>query len=170
MNKPQYILICGLPATGKSTLVNKLKNNHTFIYSTDSYIESVAKSRGTTYDKIFSDTIDEATQILSEQLKTAIEQKKDIIHDQTNLHSKKRKKIARRAKQEGYDIQCVCIVPPEVTHIDDVKAWNFRLKSRPGKHIPQDILTSMIKSYELPRLEEGFDNIKFVNMWGEEIK
>jgi predicted kinase len=35
----------GLPATGKSTFINSIIDDDTWIYSTDMYIESVAEGR-----------------------------------------------------------------------------------------------------------------------------
>jgi hypothetical protein len=47
-----------------------------------------------------------------------------------------------------------------------LKDWKYRLENRPGKIIPQNILTNMTESYILPTVEEGFDMIAFYNMHG----
>ena len=172
MTKPICTVMVGLPATGKSTLVDIQRKTYdaidmdVFVYSTDQFIEDAAKHFGKTYNEAFEDNIKGATAAMEQLLSEAIKKGSDIIWDQTNLGVKKRKKIVNRMKQAGYQIRCECIVPPEPAHISDQKAWKHRLENRPGKTIPQNILTNMTESYILPTLEEGFDMITFYNMHG----
>jgi len=91
---------------------------------------------------------------------------KDIIWDQTNLGAGKRKKIINRMKQAGYEVRCECIIPPKPGHFDDLKVWKQRLQNRPGKTIPQHVLSNMMENYVVPSIEEGFDMITFYNMHG----
>ena len=55
-------MLIGVPASGKSTWVNKsigsIMCNDTFVYSTDAYIEKIAENLGMTYDDVFKDIID----------------------------------------------------------------------------------------------------------------
>lgn len=155
MNKPVMHVLVGLPAVGKSTTRAKLGNG--FVYSTDSYIEKMAESLGTTYDAIFSEHIKFATSFMNEGLNHAIYEKRNIIWDQTNLTTKKREKIIQRAKQAGYDVICHSFKSPETD--EEIKIWKHRLASRPGKVIPEHILASMLSSYSEPSMEEGFDII-----------
>ena len=170
--KPIATIYVGLPGLGKSTLVKfhcKIYDNidmSVFIYSTDNYIEKNSKMRGLTYNDVFEETIKEATQMCNEGLTLAIKNKHDIVFDQTNLGVKKRKKIINRMKQAGYQVRCVCIVPPEPARMSDQKDWKFRLENRPGKNIPNHVLANMIESYVVPTIEEGFDMISFYNMHG----
>lgn len=156
----------GLPATGKSTLIKGMYKPDTWIYSTDDYIESMAKMRGLTYNDVFEETIKEATQMCNGGLDRAIADGLDVIFDQTNLGVKKRKKIINRMKRAGYQVRCECIMPPEPAHISDQKDWKYRLENRPGKNIPNHIMANMIESYAIPTIDEGFDMISFYNMHG----
>lgn len=165
MSEPICTVMVGLPGLGKSTYVEH-HDWETFVYSTDRYIESVASAQGKTYTEVFSDTIKEATENMENSLQYAIEDGHDIIWDQTNLSKGKRKKIINRMKQAGYRVTCVCILPPEEGHIDDQKEWKYRLNNRPGKIIPQHILTNMIESFTVPSTDEGFDMVRFYNMHG----
>jgi len=164
------VLICtvmvGLPGLGKSTLIEGMYKPDTFIYSTDAEIERRCAVNGWTYDEGFSEFIEPATKYMNEQLDIAVRSKQDIIWDQTNLGVGKRKKIINRMKQAGYQVRGVCIIPPEAGWLDDQKVWANRLRNRPGKTIPQNILTNMIESFTLPIVSEGFDMITFYNMHG----
>jgi predicted ABC-type ATPase len=172
MSRPICTVMVGLPGLGKSTLVNSEISVYdriempVFVYSTDHYIENIAKMRGLTYDDVFAETIKEATQMCNDGLDSAIADEIDIVWDQTNLGAGKRRKIINRMKQAGYQVRCECIVPPEAGWIDDQKVWAQRLANRQGKTIPQNILTNMIESFTMPTIEEGFDMITFYNMHG----
>ena len=166
MSEPICTVMVGLPAMGKSTLVEGMYKPDTFIYSTDNFIEDAAKHFGITYDEAFEDNIKGATESMNVLLDSAIKEKKDIIWDQTNLGVGKRRKIINRMKQAGYQVRCECIVPPESDYDGNKEDWVQRLANRPGKTIPQNILTSMIDSFIIPSIEEGFDMITFYDMHG----
>lgn len=166
--KTCYVMV-GLPATGKSTFIEKLKNNNTWIYSTDIYIESVAENNGITYDEAFKTNINDAKKFNDNKLETMTYLEKDIIWDQTNLGKKKRKKIINQMKEKGYRLECICFLHPDHCKFDDFKLWNERLMSREGKTIPQNVISNMIESFTLPTEDEGFDKITYYNIHGIEI-
>jgi len=156
----------GLPASGKSTRVEAMTEN-AFVYSTDSYIDEVAAERGTTYDKIFSETAKEAKIAMDTFLANAIENGRDVIWDQTNLTAKKRRHIMSKMSQAGYEVVCECFEAAE--SIEDIAEWNRRLESREGKTIPKYIIDSMAKTYTRPSVEEGFSEVSFYNLYGKLI-
>jgi hypothetical protein len=90
----------------------------------------------------------------------------DVVWDQTNLGMGKRRNIINRMKQAGYQVHCVCIVPPEEGHFSDLKDWKYRLRNRPGKMIPNEVLVNMYRSFVMPAIEEGFDMITLYSMLG----
>jgi predicted ABC-type ATPase len=173
MSKPVCTVMVGLPATGKSTLVifqellyEKIELP-LFVYSTDNYIQTCVNEYGyASYNEAFSHVIDAATKAMNDGLDYAIEAKMDIIWDQTNLSVKKRAKIIRRMREAGYQVRCECIVPPEAGHISDLKDWKHRLQNRPGKTIPDEVISNMMKNFVMPTIDEGFDMITFYTMHG----
>lgn len=169
MVKPICTVMVGLPAMGKSTFIEKIKDSETWIYSTDMYIDSVAEDNGITYDEAFESNIKAALNFNEQKLKSLIQLQKNIIWDQVNGSSKKRHKIVNRMKNEGYTVNCICILHPEAGHLDDLKAWKGRLESRPGKTIPNHVLSNMIETFTEPSLEEGFEKITFYNMHGDVV-
>ena len=169
MTKPICAVMVGLPAMGKSTLIKGMFTPDTWIYSTDMYIEQVAEDNGITYNEAFESNIKAATEFNESKLDTMITFRKNIIWDQTNLGAGKRRKIINRMSQAGYQVCCDCIVPPEPGHFDDLKVWKRRLENRPGKTIPQHVLSNMWESYVEPSIEEGFDMITYYNMYGAMI-
>jgi tRNA uridine 5-carbamoylmethylation protein Kti12 len=167
MSEPICTVMVGLPGLGKSTLIKGMwKDTDTFIYSTDGYIEQQAQALNKTYDDVFKDYIDKATFRMNALLDIAIKDGVDIIWDQTNLGAGKRHKIIDQMSKAGYQVRCVCIVPPEAGHISDQKDWKHRLANRPGKTIPDEVVSNMYRSFTMPTVEEGFDMITFYNMHG----
>jgi len=172
MTKPICTVMVGLPAMGKSTLVEDSRKVYEkidlplFVYSTDNILERTAKQLGKTYNDVFEDHIKSAQTEADIWLSEAIKNKQDIIWDQTNLGVGKRRKIINRMKQAGYQVRCDCIVPPQPGHFDDLKAWKQRLQNRPGKAIPNHLISNMLESYVEPTIEEGFDVISYYNMHG----
>lgn len=161
-------VLVGLPAAGKSTWTRFLDNpefgDTVFVYSTDAYIEEQARAFGKTYDEIFSDYIKKAQIRMAALLDIAIKEGIDVIWDQTNLGAKKRAKIVNKMKSAGYKVNCVCFNPPET--VEDIAEWNRRLHSREGKTIPSHVIENMVKTYQEPSVDEGFDIVKFYDIYG----
>jgi len=172
MSKPVCTVMVGLPAMGKSTIVNldlavyDRIEMPMFVYSTDDLLEAAAKDLGSTYDEVFETMIKSVTEAANASLDVAVKKRQDIIWDQTNLGVKKRAKIINRMKQAGYQVRCVCIIPPESDYDGDKEDWVHRLANRPGKTIPQHVLSNMIDSFVVPTVDEGFDMITFYDMHG----
>jgi len=168
MDKTATVMV-GLPALGKSTFIKKLKDENTWIYSTDMYIDAVAEDNGITYSEAFQSNIKAATEFNEQKLQTMVGLGKDLIFDQTNLGIGKRRKIINRMKQSGYTVNCICLFPPLAEMLDDQKAWKSRLDGRPGKIIPNEVIANMLESFVVPTVDEGFDSVYYYNMYGTPV-
>ena len=173
MTKPVCYVMVGLPACGKSTLVNRVirdmgdHGDRAFVYSTDNYIEQCANQNGWTYDQAFAEFIEPATKHMNEQLDIAVRSRQDIVWDQTNLGAKKRAKIINRMRQANYRVECECILLPAGD--SQWEDWRHRMASRPGKTIGDSIIESMMDSFVRPTVEEGFDAVRCYDMYGNRI-
>jgi predicted kinase len=158
----------GLPASGKSTRVRELLAvNPIVVYSTDNLIEDWAAQDGKTYNEIFNDCIKRATEEMNQLLDIAIRGREDIVWDQTNLGAKKRAKIINRMRNAGYRVECECILFP--VGDSQWEDWNWRLNNRSGKTIPDSVIESMMDSFVRPVLDEGFDTVRYYDMYGNSI-
>ena len=133
---PELVMLVGIPCSGKSTYVNKLRDyeywENAVVLSTDNYIEEQAKRLGMTYNEVFQDCIDEATRQLEMSFVRAKEEGKRIIYDQTNLSIKTRKKKLTKVPS----IYKTTVVWFRV----DLEEALERNKTREGKFIPESIL------------------------------
>ena len=82
----------------------------------------------------------------------AIKNNLPVIWDQTNLTAKIRDKKLRRFPNDYAKIAFVLKTP-------DKEEWERRLKSRPGKTIPEHILKNMLDQFRVPTYDENFDLI-----------
>jgi predicted kinase len=169
MIKPSCLVMVGLPASGKSTRVRDIctMNPDVFVYSTDNYIEQCAKQNGWTYDQAFAEFIEPATNNMNRMLDIAIRSRQDIVWDQTNLGAKKRTKIINRMRNAGYDIQCEVFRLPEGD--SQWSDWEYRMANRPGKTIPGHVIKSMMDSFVMPTVDEGFSQVHQFNIYGNYI-
>ena len=169
MNKVEVLV--GLPGSGKSTRLSFVDDpefgGDVFVYSTDAYIEAQAKEAGKTYNDMFRDHIDTATKHMNDVLAIAISAGIDVFWDQTNMSSKKRKGILSKFPK-SYRKECWCIRPPQTP--EEWGDLEIRLMFREGKTIPHHIIEAMADSYVEPELDEGFDKITIVDLYGNVIE
>ncbi len=167
-------VLVGLPGSGKSTRLNFVDDpefgNTVFVYSTDRYLEMIADTQNSTYGAVFKDYISEATSKMNEQLAYALSEGVDVYWDQTNMSSKKRKGILSKFPKT-YRKECWCIRPPQTDEEwGDLDDRLLNRQAETGKFIPHHIIQAMADSYVEPELDEGFDKITIVDLYGNVIE
>lgn len=155
--QPYIWFLIGFPGVGKSTYRKEFFEKHIenpVILSTDDLIEDVARHRGLTYNDVFKETIGEATDYFFDALEKSLADDKSVVIDRTNLTKKSRKRILNMVPDHYKKIAVVVYCNEEVQ--------KERLAERKGKHIPSHVIESMIKTYDNPIPQEGFDSITYV--------
>jgi predicted kinase len=149
---PKCYQLIGVPGSGKSTWI---KNQDwalgLTIVSTDAFVEDYARKEGKTYNEVFKDYMPEAVKLMAEQVVFARKHGHTILWDQTSTTIASRKKKFNMLP--GYEHIAVVFRTPNRDELD------VRLSGRPGKHIPKEVVDSMIAGWEEPTLEEGFVEI-----------
>lgn len=156
---PKFIMLCGLPCSGKSTFANiiqqefKSRGGTCVIASSDNYIEFMAQQHGKTYNDVFKQYIKMGQDHVNNLVQRAAfaREQENIIWDQTNLDSSTRHNRAALIPS-GYQKICVSFDEPMHVILE-------RNKNRPGKFIPENILESMQNKYTMPTIHEGFNII-----------
>jgi predicted kinase len=152
---PKCYQLIGVPGSGKTTWINNQDwTVPCAIVSTDKWVEIYAKEVGKTYSQVFTDFMPTAVELMAKEVVLAREMHRDIIWDQTSTTVKSRAK--KFAMLPDYEHIAVVFKTPE--H----KELMRRLSSRPGKEIPEDVITNMITGFEMPTLKEGFKEIWYV--------
>ena len=160
--RPLYVMLIGLPASGKTTLRQKiidafpLANWH--VVSSDDHIDIAAANRGQTYSEIFQDVIGEATALMSANRAVSLAVRANIIHDQTNLTTKSRERKLADVPEDYIKIGLLCDAP-EMQRRE-------RMAARPGKPIPATVSAQMLADIAPPTTKE-FDEIATAECWRE---
>jgi predicted kinase len=153
---PKCYQLIGVPGSGKSTWI---KNQDwalgLTIVSTDAFVEDYARAQGKTYSEVFEEYMPRAVELMAQQVVFAREHDHTVIWDQTSTT------VASRARKFRMlpDYEHIAVVfqtPDEEEH-------QRRLKTRPGKIIPEEVLFDMVWNFEMPSEEEGFKEIWFTN-------
>ena len=144
--------LVGVPASGKSTWI---KNQDwalgLTVVSTDAFVEDYARAQGKTYSEVFEEYMPTAVNLMAEQVVRAREHGHTIIWDQTSTTVKSRTRKFNMLPNYEH-IAVVFRTPDEEEH-------QRRLKTRPGKVIPEHVLHDMVWNFEMPTEEEGFKEI-----------
>ena len=164
--KPIYIMMAGLPGSGKSYAAEQIMDiftNVNFEYvSTDAFIENEARIANKTYAEMFQSTIDTATKVVNSWRQDFLDCRLNIIHDQTNLTVKSRAKKLVGIPKEYTKIAIWCKV--------DETVRQERLLNRPGKSIPKHVDMQMRNSEEQPMLSEGFNCVVLSTIWKSALR
>jgi predicted kinase len=146
--------LVGVPASGKSTWIKSQDwAGDCVVVSTDEFVEDYAKEVGSTYSEVFDDYMPTAVMLMAEKVVRACEAGKDIIWDQTSLTEKSR--IRKFNMLRDYEHIAVVFTTPDKDELAR------RLASRPGKNIPDGVMKSMIRGFQMPTEAEGFKEIWF---------
>lgn len=153
---PSISLLVGLPASGKTTYVNSYIKSHpeTVVISSDDIIQKYADDNGMTYDAAWPIYKDEAEKLFREYLRLAIESKKSILVDRTNLSVKSRRRVMANVPKT-YNKYALIFSVSE----DELRRRLLQRKFDAGKSIPDDVIGTMRDRYEAPSEEEGFDAV-----------
>lgn len=149
---PRCYQLVGVPASGKSTWIrNQTWTLGLNVVSTDMWVEAYAEKQGRTYSEVFDEYMPTAVRLMADHVVQCRGNGLDIIWDQTSTTVKSR--LKKFNMLPNYDHVAVVFATPDPLELA------IRLKNRPGKHIPQNVINDMISNFEMPTQEEGFIEI-----------
>lgn len=155
VRKPKAYILVGVPGSGKSTWIKKqVWTLGLSVISTDMWVEMEAERCGSTYSEVFADYMPKAVGLMASHVRLASEKKHDIIWDQTSVTVESRRRKFNMLP--GYEMIAIVFPTPDRAELD------VRLSGRFGRHIPKNVIDSMIDSFEMPTIEEGFSKIIIV--------
>lgn len=163
---PECIVLCGLPAAGKSTFRASFESPKYEILSTDDFIEDHARQVGLTYNEVFKDYMPIAEDRFWAALGDAVKNNRNFVVDRTNLTIKSRRRVLSKVVKTYTKFAVVFMIPQNKTEKIE---HNRRLANRPGKIIPQHVIAMMEKQFEMPTTDEGFNSVLQFDFWGNSI-
>lgn len=147
--KPKLIMMIGLVASGKSTKAFELKDTYT------ATILSSDEIRKELFDDINSQDNNKLVfKTLHERLNNELSKGNNVIYDATNLSHKRRRHFLNNiVKHDCRKIAVVMATPYNVC----INRNNNR-----DRKVPTRIIERMYKSFYMPNMKEGFDDILLV--------
>ena len=144
----EFIMFVGLPASGKSTYAEKLKEKEYRIHSSDSIREELTGDANTQDKNI------DVFATLHERIKNDLGNRISCVYDATNMSMKRRKAFLDEIKKYDCRKKCVLFVIP-------VEVCKERNANRERK-VPDEVFDKMIKQFNVPMRYEGWDEIEVV--------
>lgn len=155
--RPVVYFLIGPPGGGKSTYVNTvlLPSGDYYVASTDNIITKKGAELGLKYDQAF-DHFDfkDIEKAFKFGIMEAINERKDLIIDRTNMAHKARGKMLRMFPKDYIKIAILF----DFSNVELLKSRIAKRFAEEGKSISDSLLYRMIKDYSEPTLAE-FDQI-----------
>ena len=142
-NKPEFIMLVGLPGSGKSTFVKRYKEYK--VHSSDDIREEL------TGDVNRQDINNLVFKILHNRVKEDLLNGQSVIYDATNLNRKRRKAFLQELNKISCWKYCLLIATPFEVCLER--------NSQRDRKVPYDVIERMYKNFDIPWYNEGWDNI-----------
>lgn len=143
-----FLMLVGLPGSGKSTYANKLIEAGYKIHSSDAIREEL--SGDINNQNINSKVFD----LLHNRVKEDLLKGYNVIYDATNINWKRRKAFL----QELNSIKCKKVCKVIATPFEICLIQN-ELRDR---KVPYDVILRMYKNFDIPYYNEGWDEIELI--------
>lgn len=146
MNKPIFIMMCGLPGSGKSYKAKELAEKHNAnIHSSDSIrLELLG-------DINCQDSNGVVFTTLHNRVKEDLRNGKNCIYDATNISYKRRMAFLQELKNIPCEKICVLMATPYEQCLKNDVARD--------RHVPEYIIERMYRQFDVPWYYEGWDSI-----------
>lgn len=150
MNNTLTIMV-GLPASGKDFLIKNNIDNALILSSDNLRVELYGYEDQTHNKEVFEE--------MNRRTRNTGKENKNVIYNATNINRGRRVTLAQEMQKYFKYIKvivCVC----------SIKTLLYRNKTRKERHLPEDKLKQMIRSFQIPTLYEyHYDDIEYV--WTE---
>lgn len=151
---PIFHMLVGLPGSGKTYYTNKhLKRENTTILSSDEIRKVLLGSEEAQWGN--SIVFDAMNRAAIENLR----QGRNVIYDATNINSKRRiallEQIKKEVKEDVFFVVTILVTPYEIC---------VERQQKRERKVPEEVINRMIKNFEVPYYEEGWDGILVENL------
>lgn len=152
-----FVVMVGLPGSGKSTLIAKMKQEKPYtVISSDDIFEEWGKEQGLDYNAAFKTfEFKDVEREMNNRLRDALNKKENVIVDRTNMTVKSRARVLGFVPKGYKKIAVVFELDPA-----ELKRRQDKREKETGKKIPDSVIDNMRQSYQPPTKAEGFDEVK----------
>lgn len=155
--KPWIMLMIGPPGVGKSTALARIAGAGVkfHIASTDNLLEQFAAKHKLSYDEAHRKAnFKEIKREMVGSMKAAFVRRENVVNDQTNMATKKRRTTLAEAPSDYIRIGVMLNADN-----DELKRRLAGRKAETGKHVGWGVVEEMLKIYTPPSKAEGFNHL-----------
>ena len=150
-DKPELLMLVGLPGSGKSTYLKKYFNQNLRVHSSDAIREELTGSAET------QDINAQVFELLHKRVREDLKNGISCVYDATNISWKRRKAFLNSLN--GIDCWKICHV---IATPYEVCLTQNKMRERV---VPSHIIKRMYMNFDIPFYNEGWDNIE---IWYED--
>ena len=148
----KFIMLVGLPGSGKSTYAKELLSND----PSYSYFSSDSIRKERYGDENIQGDASQIFSIMQNRTLDALKKGWSVIYDATGIKRKDRLGILNRVKSLKMDIQCEC-------HIVWARFETcIERNNNRERVVPEEVIWRMAKQFQTPWYDEGWDEIKVI--------
>ena len=149
MNRPTFLMMCGLPCSGKSTRAKRLSEEYNAnIHSSDAIREEL------TGDINNQDLNSKVFETLHQRIKDDLRNGVSCIYDACCVHYKERKAFLQELKNIPCEKICILMATPYEICLER--------STKRDRKVPEYVIKRMYKSFDPPGHYEGWDNIEIM--------
>jgi len=145
----KFILMCGLPASGKSHFAKEIAEQENAIIHASDILRKELFGNEESNDKN-----DELFNELHKRIKDDLKLGRNVIYDATNIHYKRRKAFLEELKKIGCEKICYLIATPYEKCLHQNK--------QRSRTVPEHIIKRMYMNFYIPQYYEGWDKIEII--------
>ena len=143
---PEFLMLVGLPGSGKSTYIKKYFNQNLRVHSSDAIREELSGNENN--QDINGKVFDLLHKRVREDLKNGI----SCVYDATNISWKRRKAFLDSLKNIKCWKVCHIIATPFEVCLEQ--------NSQRERKVPYEVIEKMYKNFDIPWWNEGWDDIE----------
>ena len=151
MSRPKLIVMCGLSASGKSTIAKELAIKHNVcIVSSNSIREEICR------DVADQSKNEEVFKIFHKRIREYLNKGQNVIADATNITMKSRRVLIENVRK--MDVEKICYIIP--------KQFNDCIRDNKNRkhYVPEKVIAAQRSKFQIPFKEEGWDDIIIYDM------
>lgn len=143
---PEFLMLVGLPGSGKSTYIKKYFNQNLRVHSSDDIREELSG------DANNQDINKEVFELLHKRVREDLKNGISCVYDATNISWKKRKAFLESLKGINCWKTCHIIATPYEVCLEQNRHRD--------RVVPESVIKSMYMNFDIPFYNEGWDDIE----------
>lgn len=143
---PEFTMLVGLPASGKTALANQMKGGYTKVHSSDELRQEL-------YGDVNDQTHNQELFVeLHRRIKQDLIDGYDVIYDAANINKKRRIAFLQELKNIICRKRCIVVMTPYERCVE--------LNNLRDRKVPESVIRNMLLNWQPPDYSEGWDSIE----------